>query len=150
MRLTWIAVVAVVTTLGCLETLPSEEDFVRAELAQGGGPCTEEMDCQSRDVMLANGTYRYDRWGDPDGGLNEVMLDATTAADVRQFFTRSDVASWVMQHDGQVAQVTDSSSKLTLEYSSGTYGLDLAGNQDPIATEIRNHFANMRDAGQLP
>ncbi|HZH16727.1 MAG TPA: hypothetical protein VE057_20400 [Archangium sp.] len=51
------------------------ESFERLKWAYGGGPCTEEMDCSGWDELLADGTLRVDRFGDPGGAVLERLRD---------------------------------------------------------------------------
>ncbi|PTL84054.1 hypothetical protein [Vitiosangium sp. GDMCC 1.1324] len=122
----------------------SPESFVRLKLDAASGPCMEGMDCKGSDEVLADGTFRVDRFDEPDGGVHEVVLPSQEMENVRAAATRSSLLSVLRRGAFPCGQVTDSSSFLTLELEGEHYGSQLAGCDEQGVRELRDLLSRLR------
>ncbi|OJT25530.1 hypothetical protein BO221_06560 [Archangium sp. Cb G35] len=121
------------------------ESFEHLKWEYGGGPCTEEMDCNGWDEVLADGTFRVDRFGDPGGVVRETVLPAEELQQVREAATRAELLGVLWRGKTPCGRVTDSSSMLTLELEGASYRAQLAGCDEPGVDELRTLLERLRD-----
>ncbi|MCI0570146.1 MAG: hypothetical protein L0Y66_05290 [Myxococcaceae bacterium] len=131
---------------GCSDCDASRPDaFRRAHLSLGGGPCTPEMDCSGSDELLSDGTYRVDRFGDPGGGVREVMLPAAELDTAKELLTRPSLLEVLRRGQAACPPVTDSSVVLTVELTERTYSSQVAGCDEPSVRDALLLFQRLRD-----
>jgi hypothetical protein len=135
------AVLGLLVSCGAAEP----ESFVRLKWESGGGPCTEEMDCRGWDELLADGTFRVDRFGDPGGAVRETVLPAEELERVRVAATRAELLGVLRRGAAPCGRVTDSSSLLTLELEGASYRAQLAGCDEPGVDALRTLLTRLRD-----
>ncbi|MFY0526928.1 hypothetical protein ACN28I_28590 [Archangium gephyra] len=124
---------------------PAEpESFERLKWEYGGGPCTEEMDCSGWDELLADGTFRVDRFGDSGGAVRETVLPAEELERVRVAATRAALLDVLRRGEAPCGRVSDSSSVLTLELEGANYRAQLAGCDEPGVDELRTLLERLR------
>jgi hypothetical protein len=103
------------------------------------------MDCLGSDELLADGTYRVDRFGDPDGGVRVGVLPPAELEAARQLLTRPSLLSALSRGEAACPPVTDSSVILTVELSQRTYRSQVAGCDEPSVTEALQLLRRLRD-----
>lgn len=137
---------AVMSLVGCGGIADaSSRSFQRLELSLGGGPCTEEMDCRSFYELLADGTFRVDRFGEYGGGVHEVTLPREELEAAVEQATDSALLKVMRRGEYPCGQVTDSSSFLTLELEGERREAQLAGCDEPSVSELRQTLKRLED-----
>ncbi|MDC0714893.1 hypothetical protein POL68_40970 [Stigmatella sp. ncwal1] len=129
--------------LACGHSEP--ETFRRLLLESAGGPCSEEMDCQGSDEILANGTFRVDPFNDPGGPLQEVLLPEHELEAVRETATNSRLLKTLQRGEQPCPPVTDSSVRLTLELEDQSYRAQIEGCDAPGLRAVRELIQRLRD-----
>jgi hypothetical protein len=124
---------------------PEPESFVRLKWETGGGPCLEEMDCSGWDELLADGTFRVDRFGDPGGAVRETVLPEEELARVREAATQGKLIEVLRRGEHPCGSVSDSSVVLTLELESRRYRAQLAGCDEQGVNELSALLRRLRD-----
>lgn len=89
--------------------------FQRVSLHTAGGPCTEEMDCEGSYELLADGTFRVDRFGEYQGGVHEAHLSAEDLESAIQVATDPELVKLLRAGPYPCGHVTDMSNDLVLE-----------------------------------
>jgi hypothetical protein len=123
----------------------SPESFQRLELRLGGGPCTEEMDCSGFYELLADGTFRVDRFGEYGGGVHEVTLSREELEATLEQATDSALLKVMRRGEYPCGQVTDASSYLTLELEDERREAQLAGCNEPSVQALRQTLKRLDD-----
>ncbi|ADO71029.1 hypothetical protein [Stigmatella aurantiaca] len=129
--------------LACGDSEP--ETFRRLLLESAGGPCSEEMDCQGSDEVLADGTFRVDRFNNPGSPILEVHLPENELKAVRETATDSRLLETLGRGEQPCPPVTDSSVRLTLELESTSYRAQIEGCDKPGLQEVRDLIQRLRE-----
>jgi hypothetical protein len=134
-------------TLGLLACGDSEPDtFRRLFVERGQGPCSEGMDCRASEEVRADGTFRVDRFNDPSGAIQEVLLPPDALDDVRETTTDSRLLETLERGEQPCGPVTDVSIWLNLELEDRNYRAQIAGCDAPGLEPLNALLERLRDS----
>lgn len=119
--------------------------FQRVSLHTRAGPCTEEMDCEGFYEMLADGTFRVDRFGEYQGGVHEAHLSAEDLESAIQVATNPELVKRLRGGSYPCGHVTDVSNDFVLDLEGEHLVQEVTVCNWPEVQAIREKLRDLED-----
>lgn len=123
----------------------TSDRFQRVFLHTAGGPCMEEMDCEGSYELLADGTFRVDRFGEFQGGVHEAHLSAEDLKSAREAATDSALLKLLRRGDHPCGSVTDSSNNLSVDLDGEHLSAEVTACDSPEVRALRQTLRDLED-----